>query len=61
MKAFLVLKVRKSVLEELAFTKSDFLDLVTFGFLADFVVVDRYSKLLPTLPPPALAISLGTS
>ncbi len=56
MKASLAPGVRKSVLK-LAFGKSDFLDLVSFGFLdlADFTAVDRFSKLPPTSPPPAPA------
>ncbi len=64
MKAFLALRVRKSVSDltfaKLAFGKSDFLDLVDFDFLdlADFAAVDRFSKLLPTPPLPVLA---GTS
>ncbi len=69
MKASLALGIRKSIPEKLvfakfwAFTKSDFLSLVNFGFLdlADFVIVDRFLILLPTLPPPialpALAIT----
>ncbi len=57
MKAFLALGVRKSVLK-LAFAKSDFLDLVSFGFLdlAGFITVDRFLRLLltpPLLAPPA--------
>ncbi len=59
MKAFLTPRVRKSVLEELAFakfwafTKSDFLSLVNFGFLdlANFTMVDRFLIIPPTLPP----------
>ncbi len=49
MKASLAPKVRKSVLKELVFAKSDFLGLVNFGFLdlADFAVVNRFSKILP--------------
>ncbi len=60
-KVFLALGVRKSVLElilaKLAFGKSDFLNLVDFYFLdlADFAIVDRFSKFLPTLPPPVPA------
>ncbi len=61
MKAFLASRVRKSV-PELAFAKSDFLDLVSFCFLdlADFIAVDRFSKLPPTSPPPAPPIAAGT-
>ncbi len=61
MKVFLALGVRKSVLEltlaKSAYGKSDFLDLVDFDFLdlADFAAVDRFSKFLPTPPPPILA------
>ncbi len=63
MKASLALGVRKSVLEELAFvkfwafTKSDFLGLVNFGFLdlANFATVDRFLILPPISSPlPAL-------
>ncbi len=68
MKAFLALGVRKSVSEELtfiklAFSKSDFLDLVDFGFLdlAKFAIVDRFLILLPTLPLFALVVLLNTS
>ncbi len=58
MKAFLTLRVRKSVPEELAFAKSDFLTLVNFGFLdlADFAVVNRFLIFL-LLPAPLLVPS----
>ncbi len=76
MKAFLALGVIKSVLEKLvfikffAFTKSDFLNLVNFGFLnfANFVIVDKFSILpvilleIPASPvplaPPCTSYSL---
>ena len=61
MMAPLALEIKKSVLKKLVFTKSNFLSLVTFDFLADFAVVDRFSKLSPTLPPSALAVSLNIS
>ena len=59
-KTFLASEVRKSVLEELVFAKSDSLSLVNFGFLdfADFVVVDRFLILSPIL---SLAASLAPS
>ena len=62
MKAFLAPEIRKSVLGELAFAKSDFWDLVNFGFLdlVNFLAVDRFSKLLPTSPLPAPVVPLGT-
>ncbi len=53
-KAFLAPGVRKSVLEKLAFANS-FLD------LADFVMVDRFSKIPPTPLTSAPAVPLGTS
>ncbi len=60
MKASLAPGVRKSI-PELAFAKSDFLDLVSFGFLdlADFTAINRFSKLPPTplLPAPPAAPS----
>lgn len=57
MKVFLVSGVKKSVLLKLTFIKfwtyitSDFLGLVNFGFLDldNFVMVDRFSILSPTL------------
>ena len=59
MKAFLALKVRKFVLEltfaNLAFNKSDFLDLV------DFAMVDKFLIFLLTSLLSALAVPLGTS
>ena len=61
MKAFLALRVRKSVpvltFIKLTFGKSDFLDSTNFGFLdlANFATVDRFSKLPSTSPLPALA------
>ncbi len=58
MKAFLASEVRKSVPEltfaKLAFGKSDFLNLVDFLDLTNFATVDRFSKLPPTPPLPAL-------
>ncbi len=62
MKASLAPGVRKSV-QELAFAKFDFLDLVSFGFLdlADFIAVDKFSKLLLTPPPPTLLAAPGVS
>ena len=62
-KAFLAPKIRKSVLKELAFIKSDFLGLANFGFLdlANFVAVDRFSKLVPILPPSGLVVPRGIS
>ncbi len=66
MKAFLALRVKKSIPKELAFakfwdfTKSDFLGLVNFGFLdlADFATVDRFLILPATfLAPLVLAIA----
>ena len=61
MKVSLAPEVRKSVLKKLAFTKSGFLDLVNFSFLdlADFVAIDRFSKLLLTPLPPVLLVLLG--
>lgn len=70
-KAFLLLRIRKSILK-LAFAKSfdkiDFLDLVEFDILdlikfdfmdlADFVIVDRFSKVSLT---PILLILLTPS
>lgn len=44
MKTFLVLRVRKSALEELVFTKFDFLN------LADFTINNRFLILPSTLP-----------
>ncbi len=65
MKAFLASGIRKPIPEltfaKLAFSKSDFLDLVDFDFLdlADFAAVDRFSK-LPSIPPlPALLLLLA--
>ena len=60
-KVFLTLEISKSVLKELIFAKSGFLDLINFGFLdlADFVVVDRSSILLPTLQLPSPPVSSG--
>ena len=62
MKVFLAPEIRKSVLEELAFTKSVFLGLVNFGFLdlANFVTVYRFSKFLLTSLLLTLAVPLGT-
>lgn len=73
MKAFLALKTRKSLSEEVAFTNSDFLHfgflnlvnseflgLSKFGFLAKFSMVDRYSTfLLMPLLLSALSIPLN--
>ncbi len=65
MKAFMTLKIKKSVPKKLAFAfnKSDFLHLADFGLLdlAKFTMVDRFSILLPTLRPSALAILFDTS
>ncbi len=69
MKAILTSEVRKSVLEKLAFTKfwaftkSDFLGLVNFGFLdlADFATVDRFLIVPPTLLLIILVVPLGIS
>ena len=63
MKAFLALKVRKSIPEELVFTKSDFLGLVNFGFLdlANFAVIDSTLTFLPISPLLAFLASLGVS
>ena len=62
MKASLALKVRKSIPREFAFAKSDFLGLVSFGFLdlADFAAVDRFSKLSPTPLLLASVVSFST-
>ncbi len=60
MKVFLASGVRKSIpkltLAELAFGKSEFLNLVNFDFLdlADFAAVDRFSKFSPFPSPPVL-------
>ena len=56
MKAFLVLRARKSVSEKLA----DFLILIIFGFLvlADFAIVDTFLILPPTLPSVLLILSI---
>ena len=63
MKAFLALEIRKSIPGELAFAKSDFLNLVNFNFLdlADFVAVDRFSKFLPTPLPLAPVVPFDIS
>ncbi len=66
MKAFSALEIWKSVPEELtiakfwAFTKSDFLGLVNFGFLdlADFISVNRFLILLPIFPAPLVLLAL---
>ncbi len=71
-KAFLAMKVKKSVpkltFAKLAFSKSNFLDLVNFGFLnlvksdfldlAKFAMVDRFLILPPTSLPSVSAILL---
>ncbi len=63
MKVFLALRVKKSVLKELAFAKSDFLVLVNFGFLdlTDFAAINRFLILLPTLLPSAPPAAPGIS
>ena len=63
MKAFLAPEIRKSISEKLAFAKPDFLNLVNFGFLdlANFAIVDRFSKLLPILPSLTPIVPLSTS
>ncbi len=57
-KAFLTSKVRKSVPEELALAKSDFLVLIKFGFLdlANFAAFDRFLILLPPSAPPRTSV-----
>lgn len=59
MKVFLALGMRESILgltfANLAYDKSDFLDLV------DFAIVDRFLILSPTLSSPTPAIPLGIS
>ena len=64
MKAFLALKIRKSVLElTFAFGKFNILGLVNFDFfdLAKFTTVDRFlillSTLLSSVPPTASSAS----
>lgn len=63
MKAFLAPKVRKSVSEELTFTKYNFLDLVNFSFsdLTSFAVIDRFLIFLPILSPLAPLTLSGAS
>ncbi len=67
MKAFLALKIRKSVSEltftKLVLSKSDFLELVDFDFLdlVDFATIDRFSKLLSTQSLPAPLLSLANT
>ena len=60
MKVFLTLGVKKSILKELAFVKSDFLlDLAKFS---NFAIVDKFLLLSPTpLAASALIALLDTS
>ena len=62
----MALKIRKSVPKELVFAKSDFLDLVNFGFLdfADFAAVDRFlifSVASQPLAPPLILLLVLSS
>lgn len=59
-KVFLALEVIKSVLEELVFVKSKFLNLAKFDFLdlIKFVIIDRFFIFIPISPLPILLITL---
>lgn len=62
-KAFLALRVRKSVSKQLTITKSGFLAFIKPDFFAKFITVDRFSIFslipLPLVLPPTLSAVLG--